>query len=306
MADDINSVIKSLFDEAPVPPVQSLRPQARPETGFKPTTTQQVGTQVVDMDFALLSLFEGQAPVVGQAPVQASYEIKSGDTLEQIALSGGYTLPDLLAVNPQITDPGKLSLKQKIFIPSEDQITRPYVVQPSLAGKSQDILSFISKGEGGYDSSNKGTKNKAIIGRQDSTVINGKPLSQSTIAEVQEAQSNGLFAVGRYQFVPETFKIVVKQLGIPEDAVFTPELQDQMGTQLLFGTKRPKLAAYLRGENDNIDVAMQEFAKEWASIPVPSTGLSHYASKGNKAKHTVEETKQILQSARAKFIEGET
>jgi muramidase (phage lysozyme) len=306
MASDIDNALMSLFDEAPVPPVQSLRPQARPETGFKPTTTQQVGTQAVDIDFALLSLFEDQEPVVGQAPVQASYEIKSGDTLEQIALSGGFTLPDLLAVNPQITEPGKLSLGQKISIPSEDQITRPYVVPPNLAGKSQDILSFISKGEGGYDASNKGTKDNVIVGTQTSTVINGKPLSQSTIQEIQEAQSNGLFAVGRYQLIPETFNTVVEQLGIPEDAVFTPELQDQMGTQLLFGTKRPKLAAYLRGESDDIDVAMLEFAKEWASIPDPNTGRSYYASKGNKAQHTVEETKQILQSARAKFSEGET
>jgi LysM repeat protein len=303
MEDDINNTLMSLFDETPV---ESLRPQARPDTGFKPTTKQQVGVEVVDLDFALLSLFEDQAPVVtGQAPSQASYEIKAGDTLEQIAISGGYTLPDLLAVNPQITDPGKLSLNQKITIPTEEQITRPFVTQPDLPGKSQDILSFISKGEGGYEASNRGTRDGDIVGTQMSTVINGKPLSQSTIQEIKEAQDKGLFAVGRYQFIPETFNLVVDQLGLPDDAVFTQEVQDRMGTQLLFGSKRTDLASYLRGENDSLDAAMLDFAKEWASVPNPKTGKSYYASSGNKAQHTIEETKQILQSARAAFSEGE-
>ena len=264
------------------------------------------GDKVQEVQQALDFSSFGEVISIPTAPTQTSYEIKAGDTLEQIAISGGYPLQDLLAVNPQITDPGKLSLNQKITIPTEDQITRPFVTQPNLPGKSQDILSFISKGEGGYEASNRGTRDGDIVGTNlTSTVINGKPLSQNTIQEIKEAQDKGLFAVGRYQFIPETFNLVVDQLGLPDDAVFTQEVQDRMGTQLLFGSKRTDLASYLRGENDSLDAAMLDFAKEWASVPNPKTGKSYYASSGNKAQHTIEETKQILQSARATFSEGE-
>ena len=290
--------------------IQEFQEQAGlPRTGVldQTTYTSLVGAAPVEKPEALDFSSFGEVVSIPTAPTQTSYEIKAGDTLEQIAISGGYTLPDLLAVNPQITDPGKLSLNQKITIPTEEQITRPFVTQPDLPGKSQDILSFISKGEGGYEASNRGTRDGDIVGTNlTSTVINGKPLSQSTIQEIKEAQDKGLFAVGRYQFIPETFNLVVDQLGLPDDAVFTQEVQDRMGTQLLFGSKRPVLASYLRGENDNLDAAMLEFAKEWASVPDPKTGKSYYASSGNKAQHTIEETKQILQSARAAFSEGET
>lgn len=238
-------------------------------------------------------------------PNQPTYEIQSGDTLETLAGSSDYSLSDLLSINPQIENPNKLSLGQKVYIPIEDQIFVPYKVPSSAVTQNLSILDFISKGEGGYGSSNRGTRDGEIVGSTNTTTINGRPLEESTIGEIMKAQDAGLFAVGRYQFIPTTFKMVVDQLGLPEDAVFTPEVQDQMGLQLLLGTKRPKLAAYLRGEDVDIDTAMTQFAREWASVPDPSTGKSFYAGTGNKAKHSVEETRQILESARAAFSGGQ-
>lgn len=174
------------------------------------------------------------------------------------------------------------------------QQTAPQVTNVS----NLSILDFISKGEGGYNSSNRGTRNKKIVGSTNNTSLNGKPLTESTIGEIMQAQREGLFAVGRYQMIPTTFKLVVEQLGLPEDAVFTPEIQDRMGLQLLLGDKRPKLAAYLRGEDVSIDTAMREFAKEWASVPDPATGESYYAGTGNKASHSVAETRAILEATR--------
>lgn len=176
---------------------------------------------------------------------------------------------------------------------------QPQQTTPQVTNSSNlSILDFISKGEGGYNSSNRGTRNKKIVGSTNNTSLNGKPLTESTIGEIMQAQREGLFAVGRYQMIPTTFKLVVEQLGLPEDAVFTPEVQDRMGLQLLLGDKRPKLAAYLRGEDVSIDTAMREFAKEWASVPDPSTGESYYAGTGNKASHSVAETRAILEATR--------
>lgn len=261
----------------------SLRPKARPEGLGEP--------QQPEFDFL--------------KPNQPTYEIQSGDTLEGIAGSSDYSVFDLLAINPQIEDPNKLSLGQKVYIPIEDQIFVPYKVPSSAVTQNLSILDFISKGEGGYNSSNRGTVDNKIVGSTNSTVLNGRPLEENTIGEIMKAQAGGLFAVGRYQFIPSTFKMVVDQLGLPEDAVFTPEVQDQMGLQLLLGTKRPKLAAYLRGEDVDINTAMGEFAREWASVPDPSTGKSFYAGTGNKALHSVEETQAILETARQAFSGGQ-
>jgi muramidase (phage lysozyme) len=185
----------------------------------------------------------------------------------------------------------------------QPQTTTQQTTQTSSSVNTQGlgILDFISKGEGGYNSSNRGTRNKKIVGSTSNTVINGKPLTESTIGEIMQAQRDGLFAVGRYQMIPTTFKVVVDQLGLTDDQVFTPELQDQMGLQLLLGDKRPKLAAYLRGEDVDVNTAMLEFAKEWASVPDPSTGKSYYAGTGNKASHSVSETRAILEATRAQI-----
>lgn len=226
------------------------------------------------------------------------YKVQSGDTLEAIAANNPFTLSDLLAVNPAITDPSKLALGQDLFLPTPEQTTQPYRVPAEATTMNLDILDFISKGEGGYNSSNRGTRNNEIVGSTNDTMINGRPLTESTIGEIMAAQAEGLFAVGRYQFIPETFASAVRDAGIPEDTVFTPEVQDRLGLQLLLGTKRPELAAYLKGESDNLEAAMLEFSKEWASVPNPQTGKSYYEGTGNKASHTVEETAAILQSAR--------
>jgi len=77
-----------------------------------------------------------------------------------------------------------------------------------------------------------------------------------------------------------------------------------MGLGLLLGTKRPKLAAYIKGESDDINAAMLQFAQEFASVPDPNTGRSFYADKGNKTKHTVAETREALERAREAYASG--
>lgn len=178
-------------------------------------------------------------------------------------------------------------------------------------GDTVDILDFISSGEGGYGASNRGTIGSRIIGSTlDNTKRNGKELTSMTLGEIMRFQAiddpnnpNRLFAVGAYQFTPDTLKIAMKGAGIDKDTVFTPDVQDRLGIELLVGSKRPRLAAYIKGESNDIDAAMLDFAKEWASAPDPKTGESFYGS-GNKAKHSVAETRTALQRARQAYSEG--
>ena len=174
------------------------------------------------------------------------------------------------------------------------------------------ILAFIGKGEGSYAASNRGTINNTIVGSTMNTIRNGKSLTDMTFAEIFMLQSiddaanpNRLFAVGRYQIIPETMQEIWPHSGLKLTDKFTPENQDKLGTLLLVGaedgyTKRRNLSAYIRGESDNLEAAMLDFAMEWASAPDPRTGMSYYGS-GNRASHSVQEVATALQAARADY-----
>lgn len=172
------------------------------------------------------------------------------------------------------------------------------------------FLTFISKGEGGYESSNRGTKNNKIQGSTHSTTRDNKKLSEMTIDEIRAKMkikspddADRLFAVGKYQLIPTTFEMAVKATGLSGDTVFNPETQEKLGQYLLF-EKRPALGAYIKGESNDMNSALLEAAKEWASLPVPSgskKGKSYYG-KGNKAQHTLEQTIKALTTARTAYM----
>lgn len=183
---------------------------------------------------------------------------------------------------------------------------------PSITGPGagmETLLNFIGKGEGSYESSNRGTiKGQGIVGSTHNTMRNGKTLTNMTFKEIFEKQAindptntDRLFAVGKYQIIPSTMQEIFKHSGLSLDDKFTAENQDKLGKLLIQGNngyfKRPKLAAYLRGEDISIEDAMLEFAQEWASMPNPYTGASYYGN-GNRASHSVQEVATALRAAR--------
>ena len=178
------------------------------------------------------------------------------------------------------------------------------------------FLDFIGSGEGGYEASNRGTNSEnKIVGSTNNTMYKGKKLSEMTVDEILKAQSltgdDRLFAVGKYQMIPSTFKEVVEGMGLSGDTVFSPEFQDQAGMYLAT-QKRPILGAYLsgkdwKGEAVDEDTALMELAKEWASAPLPYdikigdtlrlAGDSRYGN-GNKAQHSIQEARDAIRSAK--------
>jgi LysM repeat protein len=58
------------------------------------------------------------SPTIAAAPTQQVYIIKSKDTLSKVAKAFGITLEELLAANPEITNPDRISLGQQIVIPA--------------------------------------------------------------------------------------------------------------------------------------------------------------------------------------------
>ena len=175
------------------------------------------------------------------------------------------------------------------------------------------LLDFISKGEGGYESMNNGTKDGKIVGSTHNAAASlGKPIAEFTVAEMRKEMNKPrserrVFAVGRYQIIPKTFDIAVKGAGLKDDDLLIPENQDKLGYGLLVGGKRPALAKWLKGESNDINAALTDLAKEWASFPVPEgtkrkgkvldAGTSYYAAEGNKASHNLEDVRKALLGA---------
>lgn len=220
--------------------------------------------------------------------------------------------PDLSAWDNLPPPPGRRS----------DQTVRPLDTAPRLGGGegSTPILDFIASGEGDYNSSNRGTIGSRIVGSTRDTVRNDRRLTDMTIGQIRELQNinnpnnaNRLFAVGRYQVIPETLQQAVEDLNLSEDTVFDQETQDRIGMWLI-NEKRPAVGAFLRGGDVPVDEAMMSLAKEFASVPVPyntvdprgrriRAGQSYYHHYGgNRAGHSIEETRNILMQGREQFI----
>ncbi|HET7031094.1 MAG TPA: LysM domain-containing protein [Candidatus Limnocylindrales bacterium] len=72
------------------------------------------------------------APTEPPAPTPGLYTIKKNDTLSKIAAANGITVEELLAANPAIKDPNKISLGQQIIIPLPSE-EPPDTVEESTA-----------------------------------------------------------------------------------------------------------------------------------------------------------------------------
>ncbi|MEO1003570.1 MAG: hypothetical protein AAFX65_10730 [Cyanobacteria bacterium J06638_7] len=154
------------------------------------------------------------------------------------------------------------------------------------------LLALIRAGEGTYESINRGRAGDSPAG--------WVGLTSMTLAEVRAAQRAGrVFAVGAYQFIPDTLPMAMQELGMTDRALFSEVNQDRLGAALLLGRKRPALAAYLRGQADDLDAAQLDLAKEWASIPTPSgRGFYDGDSAGNRASAKLRATRQTLERVR--------
>ena len=163
------------------------------------------------------------------------------------------------------------------------------------------LASFVSKGEGGYTSANRGTHGGKIL----VSTLDLKGLDKMTIGEVKAQQAEhvakhkkgdhgkGLFAVGRYQFIPGSLEAAQKGAGLKDTDMFSPENQDK-----LFKAFVPKRARdYIEGRSKDHVSAADAMAATWASIPDPLTGRSKYGH-GNKAGHSVPATFSALAAAR--------
>jgi hypothetical protein len=154
-----------------------------------------------------------------------------------------------LSTTPNISGPGLDPIKQLIVSVE--------------SGGDYDIYNFGTSGGGGIRTSTPGSKYYSA---------NAVKLTDKTITQVLSLQSGAenLFAVGKYQTIPTTLRSVATKLGLLTN-LFDKTSQEQIGDYLLL-TARPRLGAYLRGDNDgdqsNLSNAVQDLGQEFASLPI--------------------------------------
>jgi hypothetical protein len=169
----------------------------------------------------------------------------------------------------------------------------PAEPSPNPFAAVKPLLDLIAAGEGDYTSVNRG--------KAGDTPAGWPGLDRLTIGAAQKLQADRtLFAVGRYQFIPETLRMAVAAAGFQASDVFSPETQDWLAVALLLGGKRPALRDYLQGKSVTLEAAQLDLAKEWASIPTAEgRGVYDGDSAGNRATAKVARVQSALKAARA-------
>lgn len=132
------------------------------------------------------------------------------------------------------------------------------VAPGGIAPETADLLRDLGKKEGGakaYEAANSGKAGD---------MPNGIPgLTSMTINQVLATKAHH---VGKYQFQlgkGRTLDLLKQKMGLTGNEPFTPELQDRMAAELIWGGwKRPALTQYLKG-GGNLDAALRDFNSEW-------------------------------------------
>lgn len=233
---------------------------------------------------------------------EKTYVVQKGDTLSGISkklLNNINRWPEIQALN-NIKDPSMIKPGQILKIPSVnlEEISKPVQKTPivSQSGVLEALKKEISRTEGNYGAYNRGKAGDTSVPQIDITKL--------TIGQIMQMQASGkMFAVGKYQMIPVTLKEAInnKKIGLKESDVFSPQNQEKLFMYLLY--KRPSLMSYIEGKSDDIDAAVNDLAKEFASLPTTS-GKGYYDgdSAGNKAsggKERVDKIKEILKNLRS-------
>ena len=170
------------------------------------------------------------------------------------------------------------------------------------------LLNEIAKGEGGYDSSNRGHAGDMQVGDANyQDIFGNRPLSQHTLAELMELQRKGLiFTIGRYQLIPDTTRGAVEATGFDVNRVFDATAQDELAVNYLIFMKRPNLSAYIKGDESKLYKAIEDLCMEFASMPC-NDGNGYYDgdSAGNDASGgspRVASIREILNHLRITYL----
>ncbi|NIY98075.1 glycoside hydrolase family 104 protein [Salipiger sp. HF18] len=151
---------------------------------------------------------------------------------------------------------------------------------PALAHSSnvaehiRNVIALAEAGPAGYDAIQHGARS---LPRKRPTAM--------TLGEIYDwiaATPGQPHAIGRYQFVPDTLRALVRRAGLSRETRFTPRVQDHLADLLLHDAGLPEAQ---RGEITPRSF-MHNLAGIWAGLPLPSGKSRYHGYAGNKATMT--------------------
>jgi len=175
-----------------------------------------------------------------------------------------------------------------------------------MTGKRSDgrkLSRVVASHEGGRRSFNRGRSGDA--GR--AKLTEGTTIATVLKAGEKKFGSKGrIWAVGRYQFIPPTLKLAIKDGVVSEDEIITSgTVQDRLFYWAIT-KKRHQVADYIKGDG-TLNNAMLALSKEWASLPNPYTGRSYYNKNGIDKAHTpIYKVRDALKSAKRSYSNGKS
>jgi hypothetical protein len=250
----------------------------------------------------------GSAPI---GPVEGSWVlIMFMDPDEQVPMMMG-TLGGVAQIPNANDDPTNITINNTNFdgtvepapgaaptttetAPAKDIKDGNIVTDPnSITGPLAALIAKGESGAAGYNAFNRGSKAPKGTG---STGGEKLTLVSMPIKDImaQQALPSGapdkLFAVGKYQCIPETLSQACKALNIDTNQCFTQQTQDIICQNYLVGIKRPKLIAYYNNPDKNNETLLKEAGKslaaEFASIEDPYyPGFPYNGEQGTYYKH---------------------
>lgn len=172
-----------------------------------------------------------------------------------------------------------------------------YLGTPSGLGNL--VASHESKGN--YNIANQGEGHKYKQVERD--------FSNMTIGQIIQLQNlpknhpNKLFAVGKYQIIPDTLAEAVKKLKLSPDTKFTPAVQERIFSDFLIPQAGGgSLKNYLVGKSNDLGKANNAGAAVWASIQ-QTNGRGKYDGDGvNKALTTTQDFQTELKRTREEIL----
>ena len=176
-----------------------------------------------------------------------------------------------------------------------------------IVGPLATLIAKAESGSDGYNAYNKGTNNGKIIPATQKMDLTKMPIKDIMARQALPAgDANKMFAVGKYQCIPDTLKAACKALNIDVNQPFNETTQDIICQEYLVAKKRPPLVAYYRNPDKNNEKLLmdagQSLAAEFASIEDPyflgfpykgPTGT--YYKAGNKVGTKWTQIKSMLQ-----------
>jgi hypothetical protein len=169
---------------------------------------------------------------------------------------------------------------EDIYKPETRRVSKKTIITNNATDFTQyqkypNLAKVVLEYEGGYDDYNYGGSGKNIFleGRSaESNRLFTKKLTELRIEEIFNAQaSQGLFAVGRYQMIPDTLKGVFdnNKDNIKKTDLFTREIQDKLSMGLWDKAVTDYIDGVVPDTTANLEKAAYKIAAVWAAVGVP-------------------------------------